>query len=178
MPRASGILNIFVMVFNVSRKLCVSSLSCYAIGSCVFPQFDRYYTAPQVSANNNDATPLGETWHILHVMAANVVLLATGKNQYGYSWMQATVKARQEADRAKSSPREELKTYLAAPLESTDNAVGWWGVRHLDILQVLPVTCLFSVTPLNIRHSHELPATIWPSKVLPRRLSGLFQAED
>jgi hypothetical protein len=53
---------------------------------------------------------------------------AIGKHQYGYSWMQATVKARQDADRAKSSPREELKTYLAAPLEYTDNAVGWWLV--------------------------------------------------
>ena len=34
----------------------------------------------------------------------------------------------QEADRAKSSPREELKVYLTASLEHTEDTVGWWGI--------------------------------------------------
>jgi hypothetical protein len=37
-------------------------------------------------------------------MTPDAVLTAIGKHQYRYSWMQATVKARQDADHAKSSP--------------------------------------------------------------------------
>jgi hypothetical protein len=50
------------------------------------------------------------------------------KVQYGYSWMREAVGARNAANQAKASPRDELKSYLEAPLEPTDNVVAWWGV--------------------------------------------------
>jgi hypothetical protein len=43
--------------------------------------------------------------------------------------MLASVKKRQESDRAQLSPRAELQTYLEGPLEITDDVVEWWGVR-------------------------------------------------
>ena len=55
----------------------------------------------------------------------------TGRNQYGYSWMQAAVQARQAADRKKANPREELSMYLSAPLEQVQDVVGWWGVSGM-----------------------------------------------
>ena len=42
--------------------------------------------------------------------------------------MQAAVMARQAAERAARSPRQELQMYLDAPLEAVDNVVEWWGV--------------------------------------------------
>ncbi|KIL54454.1 hypothetical protein M378DRAFT_92506 [Amanita muscaria Koide BX008] len=49
--------------------------------------------------------------------------------QYGYSWMRASVRSRQEAEHVSSSsgPRDELKRYLDGPLEEVDNVVAWWG---------------------------------------------------
>jgi hypothetical protein len=49
--------------------------------------------------------------------------------QYGRTWMLASVKKRQESDRAQLSPRAELQTYLEGPLEITDDVVEWWGVH-------------------------------------------------
>jgi hypothetical protein len=47
--------------------------------------------------------------------------------------MQAAVMARQAADRAGASPREELRLYLEAPLEqNVDDVVAWWGVSTLS----------------------------------------------
>jgi hypothetical protein len=43
--------------------------------------------------------------------------------------MLATVKKRQELDRAQQTPRTELQGYIDGPLEITDDVVGWWGVR-------------------------------------------------
>jgi hypothetical protein len=45
--------------------------------------------------------------------------------------MRAAVKNRRAADYAKVDPREELKAYLSAPLETTDDVVAWWGVRSI-----------------------------------------------
>jgi hypothetical protein len=42
--------------------------------------------------------------------------------------MQAAVMARQAADRAGTSAREELRMYLDAPLEQVEDVVAWWGV--------------------------------------------------
>jgi hAT family C-terminal dimerisation region len=42
--------------------------------------------------------------------------------------MHAAVKSRQDADRAKRSPQEELNAYLTSPLENVENIVAWWGV--------------------------------------------------
>ena len=48
--------------------------------------------------------------------------------QYGHAWMLATMKERQELDRAQLSPRAELEAYLESPLELTNDIVRWWGV--------------------------------------------------
>jgi hypothetical protein len=45
--------------------------------------------------------------------------------------MQAAVMARQAADRAATGPRDELRSYLGAPLEQVDDVVTWWGVRTI-----------------------------------------------
>jgi hypothetical protein len=51
--------------------------------------------------------------------------------------MQAAVMARQAAERAARSPRQELQMYLDAPLEAVDNVVEWWGVSFLMILSIV-----------------------------------------
>ena len=48
--------------------------------------------------------------------------------QYGYSWMCASVRSCQEAERVGSGPRDELKRYLDSPLEEVNDVVAWWGV--------------------------------------------------
>ncbi|KAJ8516961.1 hypothetical protein ONZ45_g5791 [Pleurotus djamor] len=52
---------------------------------------------------------------------------APAKVQYGYSFIQEQLKARQESDRAKATPRDELKAYLRSPLETTPDVLLWWG---------------------------------------------------
>ena len=42
--------------------------------------------------------------------------------------MHAAVMAHQAEDHANTSPRKELRSYLAAPLEHVNDVVGWWGV--------------------------------------------------
>jgi hypothetical protein len=42
--------------------------------------------------------------------------------------MLAAVQEHQESDRAQLSPCTELQDYLRAPLEYTEDVVGWWGV--------------------------------------------------
>ena len=44
--------------------------------------------------------------------------------------MRHAVRSRQEADRATSVPRDELKCYLKSPLEEVDDVVAWWGVSQ------------------------------------------------
>jgi hypothetical protein len=74
-------------------------------------QYDMYYTpSSSQSTTNTDA----------HTPSSDV--------QYGRSWMLASVKKRQELDRAQLSPRAELQGYIEGPLEITDDVVGWWGV--------------------------------------------------
>lgn len=57
------------------------------------------------------------------------VAATTSNVQYGYTWMLNAVQSRQDAERAKSNPRDELKAYLDSPLERVDDVVCWWGVR-------------------------------------------------
>ena len=42
--------------------------------------------------------------------------------------MRAAVEACTAADQAKRGQRDELKAYLAAPLEAVENIVAWWEV--------------------------------------------------
>jgi hypothetical protein len=59
---------------------------------------------------------------------SNTFVVMSGKGHYGFSYMQAAVMARQSADRASTSARDELQTYLGASLEQVDDVVAWWGV--------------------------------------------------
>jgi hypothetical protein len=53
-----------------------------------------------------------------------------GGSHYGFSFMQAAVMARQEAERAARGPRQELNTYLEAPLQNVEDVLHWWGVSY------------------------------------------------
>ena len=68
------------------------------------------------------------------------IYTAPGGTQYGFSFMHAAVMAHQAEDHANTSPREELRSYLAAPLERVDDIVGWWGVRD-NILTFYILRC-------------------------------------
>jgi len=50
------------------------------------------------------------------------------QGSYGHSWMRDAVKSRVASDTASRRPRQELKDYLASPLEDIKNVVAWWGV--------------------------------------------------
>jgi hypothetical protein len=78
------------------------------------------------------------------VNLSNMLFVVTpGSSQYGFSFMQAAVMARQAADRAGTSAREELRMYLDAPLEQVDDVVAWWGVCLFSIVLWFSVTnCL------------------------------------
>ncbi|KAJ7808949.1 hypothetical protein B0H14DRAFT_2577512 [Mycena olivaceomarginata] len=71
-------------------------------------QFDDYYVAPHSEAAE----------------VATAHKLPTLPVQYGHSWMQAKVQARKNNDFAAVNPRDELKTYLKAPLQTVDGVVG------------------------------------------------------
>jgi hypothetical protein len=66
--------------------------------------------------------------------------------------MHVAVKARQDADHAKTGPCEELKLYLSSPLEQVDDIVSWWVyvlvLCHLSFHEELNFT--FSITPCSI----------------------------
>ena len=47
---------------------------------------------------------------------------------YGYLWMLSAIGERKATDCSKVSARNELKSYLEAPLDSTSDVVAWWGV--------------------------------------------------
>ncbi|KAJ6454163.1 hypothetical protein C8R45DRAFT_1192136 [Mycena sanguinolenta] len=49
--------------------------------------------------------------------------------RYGSSYLLDAVNSLQQDDWAKADPRDELKGYLSAPVEKTDNVLFWWGVR-------------------------------------------------
>lgn len=49
-------------------------------------------------------------------------------HRYGSSFLLDAVNSAQRAQRADAQPRDELKDYLASPLENTDNILHYWGV--------------------------------------------------
>jgi hypothetical protein len=87
--------------------------------------------------------------------------VASSQAQYGYTWMRAAVKLRQDADRAKRRPREELRAYLSSPLEDTENVVLWWGVSIIDYLEKKRLTTASSIIQYN-----TLPLRAWPGTTL------------
>ncbi|KAF5380029.1 hypothetical protein D9615_006171 [Tricholomella constricta] len=79
--------------------------------------FDGYYIPPPPTPNPTSTVP--------DTLAPRVPNKAEG--QYGYSWMQNAVRARVQAERVMSSPRDELKHYLESPLEKVDDVIQYWG---------------------------------------------------
>ncbi|RDB19397.1 hypothetical protein Hypma_013487 [Hypsizygus marmoreus] len=54
---------------------------------------------------------------------------------YGASWLEAAIRPRVQAEASMRDPREELKEYLAAPLEwGLQDPVKWWGVRACPLI--------------------------------------------
>jgi hypothetical protein len=75
--------------------------------------------------------------------------------------MRAAVKARQDADRAKTGPHDELQMYLTSPLEHVENVVSWWGVCFCSNLScfIKGLMSIYSTTPHSSRQSHGLRGT-------------------
>jgi hypothetical protein len=103
-----------------------------------------------------------------------------GSGQYGYSWMRASVRSRQEAERVGSGPRDELKRYLDSPLEEVNGVVAWWGVSRFGFHPDIHSNRfkLYSIT-----HSNTQPFLAWPViillfKGLLHLRSEHFQAEE
>ena len=93
---------------------------------------------------------------------------ATPIRRYGSSYLMDAVNSLQQDDWARVDPREELKGYLAAPVEKTDNVLHRWGVRDFFILLLDVQTLNFlSSIASSIRHFGTWPATICPSKNPP-----------
>ncbi|KAF5378616.1 hypothetical protein D9615_007187 [Tricholomella constricta] len=83
--------------------------------------FDGYYIPPPPTPNQTSTVP--------DTLAPRVPSKAEG--QYGYSWIQNAVRARVEAERVMSSPRDELKHYLESPLKKVNDVIQYWG-KHFD----------------------------------------------
>jgi hypothetical protein len=106
------------------------------------------------------------------------VYAGSGKPQYGSTWMRATVKARQDADRAKTGPHEELKIYLNSPLEHVENVVVWWGVSYEVVLLPPMFNLALSTMHLSTPHCHGWHGTISLSKDQPFLRNVLFLAVE
>ena len=50
--------------------------------------------------------------------------------------MREAVGARTAANQTKASSRDELKSYLEAPPEQTNDVIAWWGVSHCFMYKV------------------------------------------
>ena len=72
--------------------------------------------------------------------------LKVASGQYGYSWMHASVRSRQQAERAGSGPRDELKRYLDGPLEEVNDVVAWWGVSRFRFHPLKSISNRFIIT--------------------------------
>jgi len=53
--------------------------------------------------------------------------------------MREAVGTREASNRSKADPRDELKAYLDAPLEVTEDVIGWWGVSRSSLIQELEI---------------------------------------
>jgi hypothetical protein len=105
------------------------------------------------------------------------VYAGSGKPQYGSTWMRATVKARQDADRAKTGPREELKIYLNSPLENVENVIAWWGVGFENVLLLLMSNLAPSTMHRSTPHCRGWHGTILLSKDQLFLRNALFLVE-
>ena len=77
--------------------------------------------------------PFGAHYTNLYINIASVKAQA----QYGYAWMCDAVRSRQEMERGKFEPRDELRRYLKGPLtQGVANIVGYWGVHRFCPLKV------------------------------------------
>src|ERR1700722_2467773 len=91
--------------------------------------------------------------------------------------MRAAVSGRKSLDRTKSNPREELRSYLLAPLEAVDNVLLWWGVSPRCIMVLLICLTHFSNMLCSIRRLPEWPVITLRYKALPPPLNVLSHKE-
>jgi hypothetical protein len=82
-------------------------------------QFDQYYALK--STNNEPTTPT----------APSTTVEPSPLHRYGSSFLLDAVKSARKDEQVTVQPRDELKQYLAAPLETTENILHWWGVSHI-----------------------------------------------
>ena len=69
--------------------------------------------------------------HVIVVQQHVVKDGAKSQGQYGHAWMREAIRPRQEMERGKTDPREELRRYLEGPLaEGVVDVVGYWGVSN------------------------------------------------
>jgi len=59
---------------------------------------------------------------------------------YGYSFMLRAVEKWKAHDCSRAGARDELDSYLKAPLEATRDVIGWWGVSILFLLWIVVLT--------------------------------------
>ena len=64
----------------------------------------------------------------LYLLMESLLATHPSNGQYGYRWMRAAVRSRQDTERTSSEPRDKLKRYIESPLEDVNNVVAWWGV--------------------------------------------------
>jgi hypothetical protein len=48
--------------------------------------------------------------------------------------MRSTILARRSSEHCIANPRQELATYLTAPLEDVGDVVRWWGVSYIHCI--------------------------------------------
>jgi hypothetical protein len=116
---------------------------------------------------------------ILIVMIVSASSARVGS--YGHSWMHDAIKSRVASDAVGRSPRQELKDYLAAPLEDVDDVIAWWGVivKFSVELFFIPIFWFFdlrSTIPFNIPSCQRLPGITLPFRALLLLLNMLFLA--
>ena len=70
---------------------------------------------------------------------------------YGASFLQAAIQRRAAVELVNQDPRQELREYLAAPLDDgTEDIVCWWGVSESFILMCV-------IMPLQQHHQSSYP---------------------
>ncbi|KAJ6495066.1 hypothetical protein C8R45DRAFT_1094741 [Mycena sanguinolenta] len=124
--------------------------------------FDRYYAAGQLDQE-------------VEVIAVVPAVKRPSLQQYRGSFLTDTVNSVQQAERAKTSPRDELKAYLISPLEATDN------VLHCGILTDTKLCNLLTVElfeALQLLKSAYQNGHISPSVLAAKHIDALITELD
>lgn len=77
--------------------------------------------------------------------------------RYGSSYLIDAINSLQQDEWARADPRDELKGYLSAPPEKTDQVLQWWGVRAfipIDSSSINDGTVLLALCHLSDAAAH------------------------